>query len=244
MVAFGTGQELTEADSGDTAVQTVYAVMDYTRYRIQESGEDKGKALVDTTRRELPSPAASRADLMPQGVQDQPVSGDPRAGRIFWQLLNAPFNYCTRSPCGLNEKRGWYLDLPAERERVLDPIGFYGGGNLLEITSRVPATAVGLIAGDGQPIEACEQDPRPGQTYRTVLNILTGAAQKSRILDTNGDGQVTTDDAPASRSTAARQELRVPASDGAQLRQGSDGTTDRLQALPTRVLRPSWRHLK
>ncbi|QIL82681.1 hypothetical protein G7047_24145 [Diaphorobacter sp. HDW4A] len=244
LVAFGTGQELSETDSGDDSVQSVYSVMDYTRYRLQDSGADKGKAAVDASRSELPNPAASCAELMAQGVQSEALTGTAAASRTYWALQGAPFAYCLRMPCAVNEKKGWYLDLPADRERVLDPLSFYGGGNVLEIISRVPATTTSSETASGAPVEACEQDPRPGLTYRTLLHIATGAAQKARILDTNGDGQVSSEDAPASRATAARHELRLTAKGGAQTRQGSDGKTDRLEALPTRVLRPSWRQLK
>ncbi|MBF5005270.1 pilus assembly protein [Diaphorobacter caeni] len=246
LVAFGTGQELGEADSGDGSVQTVYSVMDYTRYRLEDSGVDKGKVAVDASRTGLPSPAASRAELMAQSVQGSLLTGASAGGRSYWALQGAPFTYCLRTPCSTDEKKGWYLDLPADRERVLDPLSFYGGGQVLEIISRVPATTIttGAGAASGAPVEACEQDPRPGLTYRTLLHIATGAAPKTRILDTNGDGRVTGEDAPASRATAARHELRLIAKGGAQMRQGSDDRTDRLEALPTRVLRPSWRQLK
>ena len=226
LIAFGTGQELSEADNADSAVQTVYSVMDYTRYVIQDSGADKGKVAVDATRKDLPGAASSRDELMSQSGAISAVAGG--SGRSFWTLQGAPFAYCTRTPCATGEKKGWYLDLPVGRERVLDPLGFYGGGNVLEIISRVPATSSG----------ACEQ------TFRTLLHIATGAPQKSRVLDTNGDGLVNAEDAPASRSTAASRELRLSSSNGRQTRQGSDGKTDRLDALPMRVKRPSWRHLK
>ena len=226
MIAFGTGQELTEADNTDSSVQTVYSVMDYTRYVIQDSGADKGKVAVDATRKDLPVAALSRDELTSQSGATSAVSGT--SGRSFWSLQGTSFAYCTRTPCDTGEKKGWYLDLPVERERVLDPLGFYGGGNVLEIISRVPATSSGT----------CEQ------TFRTLLDIATGAPQKSRVLDTNGDGLVNAEDAPASRSTAASRELRLSSSNGRQTHQGSDGKTDRLDALPMRVKRPSWRHLK
>lgn len=228
MVAFGTGQELTEADNTDSSAQTVYSVMDYTRYRIEDSGADKGKVAVDATRTELPTAAASRAELMAQSVPPKLVAtGNDRS---FWQLQGTPFSYCQRTPCAADERKGWYLDLPAARERVLDPLSFFGGGDVLEIISRVPANAT--------PAENC------GLSFRTLLDIITGMPQKSRILDTNGDGQVTVEDALASRATAAQQELRFPSSDGGQMRQGSDGKADRLQALRVRIVRPSWRQLK
>ncbi|MPN07808.1 hypothetical protein SDC9_155080 [bioreactor metagenome] len=136
---------------------------------------------------------------------------------------------------------------------MLDAPTFYGGGNLLEITSRVPATATvatsaaATTSGDSVPpllTEACEQDPRPGQTFRTLLNIATGMEPRTRTMDTNGDGRVTPDDALASRATTARHELRLPSSTGAQTREGSDGRTDHLEAPPTRMVRPSWRQLQ
>ncbi len=247
MLAFGTGQNLTEADAGDASVQSVYGIMDYARYVIQDSGADKGKVAIDTDRRNLPTVAQSREDLMPQGVQQGAgTSGSgTSAHKTFWQLQGTPFTYCTKTPCATGEKKGWYLDLPAERERVLDPLAFYGSGQILEIISRVPpTTATG--ATNGLPEEACEHDPRPGQTYRTLLSITAGTPPRSRTMDTDGDGRYTDSDAPASRTTAASRELRLTSiqRSGITVRKGSDGSSEPLRALPTRVARPSWRHLK
>ena len=230
MVAFGTGQALTEADRLDTAVQTVYSLMDYTRYQLLSEGEDRGKVVVDLTSKNLPERAASRTELMPQtvlgnsaaGLQGQGVS----AARSFWALSDSAFTYCLRTPCGANEKKGWYLDLPVQRERVLQSMGFYGGGHILEVISRVPAT-------NGQP----------GRAYRTLIHIAQGTSPRRRTMDTNGDGSYTTEDEPVARSTASEREMKFEFG-SKQLRVGDDGQTDVLGSIPTVVLRPSWRHLK
>ena len=49
MVAFGTGRNLTEGDRTDTSRQTIYSVLDNTRYKVIESGADKGKVAVDSS---------------------------------------------------------------------------------------------------------------------------------------------------------------------------------------------------
>ena len=84
MVAFGTGQELTEADRLDTAVQTVYSLMDYTRYQLLSEGEDRGKVAVDLTTKNLPERAASRTErtIGPRtGFSDDGNGPGPRPDR-------------------------------------------------------------------------------------------------------------------------------------------------------------------
>ena len=68
MVAFGTGRSLTEGDRTDTdSKQTVYSVLDNTRYKISLTGENKGKVVSQTSD---PTPATvSRSQLMSQMIE-------------------------------------------------------------------------------------------------------------------------------------------------------------------------------
>ena len=255
LVSFGTGRDLIEADRDDLAVQTVYTVMDYTRYALES-----GKATASAATATQPGVVASRAELKPQNIVKvdastgkttvastsadylaaQITGSGTSSARTFWAMDSADVNYCSAKPCAKDAYKGWYFDLPASRERVLEPLSFYDGSNVLEIISKVPGTA-----GDPDNVrdEGCERTEKLGQTYRTLINMVTGARPRVPLMDSNGDGQYSSADLHASRSTTAprAQKFRVG---NRQIRKGSDGVTDTYARIPQLQLRPGWRQLK
>ncbi len=52
-----------------------------------------------------------------------------------------------------NDKNGWYLDLPSTGERLLKPLDFYDGTNILTVYSQVPAKGSNVFDAS---IESCE----------------------------------------------------------------------------------------
>lgn len=247
MVAFGTGRNLTEGDRTDKSVQTVYSVLDNTRYTVESTGADKGRIKVKSSD-PTPSPVSNgRSDLLSQSVTSGTAAGATGAGaslgREFWKLTTEEVTYACDAGdtvCEAKIKKGWYLDLPVSGERVTKSISFYDGSNILEIMSEVPASGSATASGD----EVCAPQPSVAKPYRTLINISSGTPAKPPILDVNGDGAFkAADDGGYARMTASGKELRFATKD-LQLRKGSDGKVDKLAKLPELLLRPSWRQLK
>jgi len=247
MVAFGTGQNLTEADRSDTSIQTVYSILDNTRYQIESTGANKGKVKVKTSD-PTPATVGGRSDLVSQSVDGGTGTGtagsSASTGRSFWKLNSQEVTYaCKASDTGCTVKRGWYLDLPVAGERVTTSFDFYDGSNILEIISEKPASGSATASGE----EVCAPQPQAAKPFRTLIGIASGAAATPPIMDVNGDGAYTAADnvsgGVAARSTASSKELRFATKDK-QIRKGNDGKEDKLAKLPELLLRPNWRQLK
>ena len=250
MVAFGTGQNLTEADRSDTSTQTVYSVLDNTRYQIESTGTNKGKVKVKTSE-PTPATVGSRSSLVAQSVDGGSGAGTAgsgdSAGRSFWKLSSSEVTYaCAAGDTSCSVKKGWYMDLPVAGERVTTSFDFYDGSNILEILSEKPASGSATASGE----EVCAPQPQAAKPYRTLINITSGSPATPPIMDVNGDGAYTaadniggTNGAVAARSTASSKELRF-ATKNQQIRKGNDGKVDKLAKLPELLLRPNWRQLK
>ena len=231
MVAFGTGRSLTEADRSDTSVQSFYAVLDPTRYKLVTTA-GKQYVAVDTT---------DPATLLPVGsgvanLQQQSVSGTALAGgvgRDFWTVSQNDVAYS-----GANAKKGWYLNLPERGERLLAQMSFYDDSNVIELVTTVPST------GGNSDQESCEPPPQSSRSYRTLLNIMDGKRPTVQVMDTNGDGGYNAQaDGYASRMSAAGAENRATTKTR-QIRIGADGRNDALARMPELPLRPTWRQLQ
>lgn len=241
MVAFGTGQDLTETDRTDRSTQSIYSILDNTRYSIALTGSDQGKVKIDTSN-PTPETVNGRSNLVAQSVDTSSMTAGSNAsqGRSFWKLSSQQVNYiCGDSSTSCSVKKGWYMDLPVSGERVTTSLDFYDGSNILEIISAVPASGSATASGE----EVCAPSPQAAQPFRTLIDIATGAPAKPPILDINGDGIYNATDAGYARMTASSKELRF-ATKGEQIRKGNDGKVDKLNKLPSLLLRPNWRQLK
>ncbi len=244
MVAFGTGQNLTVNDRADTSVQTVYSVLDNTRYEIDNTIGNKGKVKIKTSS-PTPATAGGRSDLQAESVTGGTGSGTAgagaSAGRSFWKLSSTEVVYSCEGVTGsCTVKKGWFMDLPVAGERVTTSFDFYDGGNTLEVISEKPASGSATASGE----EVCAPQPQAAQPFRTLINIASGSAAKPPIMDVNGDGAYTAaDDGGYARMTASGKELRFSTKDK-QIRKGNDGKQDKLAKLPELMLRPGWRQLK
>jgi type IV pilus assembly protein PilY1 len=233
MVAFGTGRSLTEADRTDTSVQSVYSVLDNTRYKLVS-----GKVVIDDS---VVTPAALGSGVT--NLQQQTVSANSIAGsdssstRTFWTVSQNNVAYT-----GAGKKSGWYMNLPMSGERVLAQMYFYDESNNIELISEVPAS------GGGTAGETCAGTSTAVQKYRTLLNIMDGKRPSVQVMDTNGDGFYKATDGGTSRMTASAAENRVTTR-ASQIRIGKGSTTstntiDKLARLPEIPLRPNWRQLQ
>lgn len=235
MVAFGTGQSLTEEDRSERAVQSVYSVFDNTRYAVAASGADQGKVTPAAT--PVPAAVSGRSALVAQGVDSssQTAGTETAASRTFWRLSSNDVSYaCAANAASCTARKGWYMDLPVSGERVTTNIDFYDGSNLLEIISEVPASGSATAAGE----EICAPTPQAAQPFRTLIHIASGKPPSVPVMYMGaGYG------ARFARMTASTKELRV-STKTEQLRMGNDGKNDRLARLPEVLIRPSWRQLK
>lgn len=238
MVAFGTGQNLTEDDRSDKSAQSVYSILDNTRYTIVASGASKGKVAIASS--PTPATAGTRSSLVSQAVNmgSKKAGEGISAGRDFWKLTTQEVTYaCPASPGSCVAKKGWYLDLPVPGERVTSSLDFYDGSNILEIISEMPASGSATASG----VEICAPTPQAAQPFRTLINIASGQPVSVPVMNT-GSGYVP-ETVNYARMTASSKELRL-STKTEQIRKGNDGKDDKLARLPEVLIRPSWRQLK
>ncbi|WP_343589910.1 PilC/PilY family type IV pilus protein [Paracidovorax wautersii] len=240
MVAFGTGQNLTENDRTDQSVQSIYSILDNTRYTIETTGSNKSKVKVATTDPQ-PTTVGGRSSLVLQSVDDgtKANGSGTSTGRSFWKLTNTEVAFACPSNAGsCVPKKGWYMDLPVAGERITTGFDFYDGSNLLEISSEVPASGSSTASGQ----EVCAPSPQAAQPFRTIINIVSGKAPTPPVMSINGS-TYTAESANYARMTASGKELRI-ATKTDQIRKGSDGKIDKLARLPQMLARPNWRQLQ
>ncbi len=168
---FGTGRNLTEADRSSNSQQTIYSILDKSRYTVSGGYV----TLVDADN--IPETDSRNADLMvAQAVTTQ--VGDTR----YYQTSSNEVDYAAG-------RRGWYVDLPVSRERVLaDPELFLG--QLAIVSSYVPKA--------GSSANRCNLDAKTGQNWLNVINMITGKPPSQPVFaDT---------DSRASRALFSRSE--------------------------------------
>lgn len=243
MVAFGTGQNLSEGDRTDISTQTVYSILDNTRYEIESTGSNKGLVKVKASA-PTPTVVSGRSELVSQSVTGGAGSGTAGSGvsasRAFWKLTTQEVTYkCEPAATGCEVKSGWYMDLPVPGERITATLDFYDGSNLLEIISEKPASGSASASGE----EVCAPQPQAARPFRTIIGIASGKGPTPPILDVNGDGAYEAADKDYARMTASPKELRL-STKTEQVRKGNDGKEDRMAKLPELLLRPGWRQLK
>ncbi|MCW5654095.1 PilC/PilY family type IV pilus protein [Hydrogenophaga sp.] len=156
---FGTGQHLQEIDSTLAQTQTIYSVWD-------KSGFDRQNGrltILDTD----PIPATmGRQSLVRQEVIQWPAETPATA-----DMAPATHQVSTERSVAYSRgdqavsARGWYLDLPRSRERVLQAPVYFEGQKAL-IASTVPADP-----GTG---ERCEAGVRQDEHWFSVLNVISG----------------------------------------------------------------------
>ena len=132
---------------------------------------------------------------------------------------------------GAGARRGWFLDLPLARERVLHNPGWFDG-DLIDVWSVVPAAGPPADGDLALPIES---------RHRNILDIFHGTAPRTRLyphLPAGLDGS---------------HPSRVPAGPSLALEDASRQTpvtapglqaAPPLQRLPDVLLRPAWRQLR
>lgn len=246
MVAFGTGRNVARNDPESTNVNTLYSVLDNTRYRYIKDSNPKrleihpGKTCQTSDGPKcinVPAPeplGAGVANLHQQTTTE--VSGSQQA-----TLGKAPLDAAK-----WNDKKGWYLDLPSTGERLLKPLDFYDGTNILTVYSQVPAKGSNVFDAS---IESCETGSVDDERqYRTFINIMDGATPSIQLMAV-ADG---IDDIMVRRQVRKGAHAMVTSKDkntdlSSCVGDKCDATLlekEELNRMPETTSRPSWRQMQ
>ncbi len=254
MVAFGTGRNAAKTDPDNVDVQTLYSVLDNTRYR--EISTSLGKRLevhpgggsCPTGDDCVPAPTALGIGVVTAKLAAREFVDD---GDFAWiKELDE------LKPSTWANHNGWYLDLPAVGERLLKPMEFYDASNLLTVWSQVPAKG-----SDVDPnVESCESTTVDAERqYRTFTNIMDGKAPSVAVVDKSGDGKfliangdgvnIGTATSPKWVSFSRAKVAKGPHSiikknkyENVDI--DAKNNKETLAAMPEESLRPSWRQIQ
>lgn len=250
MVAFGTGRNLTANDRNTSItqnVQTLYSVLDNTRYRMKS---DKNSLEVHPGAGTCPSGSDCVPKPTPVGTMNS--TGKLLAKQSISQLSGATNDdaIVTANDNLTSENwkdfKGWYLDLPATGERLLKPMQFFDGSNILAVYSESPS---GTKNAESDNInESCipvKVDTSAGAQWRTLINIMDGKRPTIQLFDTNGDGFYNSADGNVSRTAVKTgTPLLITKRDRIADLTGGGGARDTLARMPEQSTRPSWRQIK
>ncbi|RYF31801.1 MAG: pilus assembly protein PilY [Comamonadaceae bacterium] len=246
MVAFGTGRNIATDDPQNANKQNLYSVLDNTSYKLIGAKKDRIAVCSSTSDPACSELVKSVDDLPAPVTQSGLVQRQIPVGSVFTRDGHQFWTIDASTTLDWNTHKGWYMDLPETRERLLKPMDFYDSSNMLSVFSQVPAKGSLLDPS----VEACEAGSVDKERqFFTLINIMDGKRPSVQILDTNGDGKYNlTSDMGASR-------VSVTAGSHTMIQRGSiirltgkkpDGTDDNLdnQTFPEQSMRPSWRQLR
>lgn len=248
MVAFGTGRNLTANDRRTDItqnVQTLYSVLDNTRYRMN----------TDKTALEV-HPGAGDCDTAPDTCVPTPApvgtmanDGKPLAKQTIatidgdFATINATQEL---KKATWKDYKGWYLDLPFTGERLLKPMQFFDGSNILAVYSESPS---GTKNSESDNInESCvpvKVDTSAGSQFRTLVNIMDGKLPSVQLVDYDNNGIYNADDKKVARAPVKTgTPVLITKRDRIQDLTGGGGARDTLNRMPEQSMRPSWRQVK
>ena len=162
-----------------------------------------------------------------------------RDGRQFWTVdIKTALNWTTH--------KGWFMDLPETRERLLKPMSLYDGSNLLTVYSQVPAKGSRLDPN----VETCEAGSVDKERqYLTFINIMDGKRPSVQIMNTDGiNGYSLTADKGASRISLTGGAQTMIKRGDKMIHTGKDDAgnnrNDEFALMPEQSMRPTWRQLR
>lgn len=249
MVAFGTGRNLTENDRRTDItqnVQTLYSVLDNTRYRMNA---DNTSLEVHPGTGDCASAPANCVPT-PAPVGTMAIDGKPLAKQAItavdsdgYGTVNATQELKKET---WNDYKGWYLDLPFAGERLLKPMQFFDGSNILAVYTESPS---GTKSSESDNInESCvpiKVDTSAGTMFRTLVNIMDGKKPSVQLVDYNNDGLYNASDDSVNRAPVnPGSPLLITKPNNIVDLTGGGGERDTLARMPEQSTRPSWRQLK
>ena len=145
--------------------------------------------------------------------------------------------------------KGWYLDLPFAGERLLKPMQFFDGSNILAVYSESPS---GTKNSESDNInESCvpvKVDTSAGSQFRTLINIMDGKLPSVQLVDYDNNGIYNVDDKKVARAAVKTgtpllitKRDRIADETGGGLGAGKNNNLNRM---PEQSMRPSWRQLR
>ena len=164
-VLFGTGRNLQDADRTSTATQTIYSVWDKGTYSFPDgvlTAADSGNI------------TTGRSALVQQTVLGA-VTSTASGSEAATDYYNTSENSVAYSRADNTAKRGWYMDLPLSRERVLANPQLFEGQKVI-ISSTAPKTGV---SG-----ETCDFDAVTEDNLINVFNMISGSPSATPVFST------------------------------------------------------------
>ncbi|QIL83629.1 pilus assembly protein PilC [Diaphorobacter sp. HDW4A] len=235
MVAFGTGMNITTTDPENTKVQTLYSVLDNTRYKAVgkhvEVCTASGDADCKITSDETPK-SVTFDKLLKRGLDDTAITGSDRNFWVEDKTTNGELNWAVY--------KGWYMDLTETSERLLKQMSYYDASNILAVFTQVPAKGTNDKAAE--TIESCTYTSVDKERqYLTLVNIMDGKKPSIPVFDVDGDGAYTGDDGggiktkinPGAQTLIDKKDTIIPTND-----------TLEMAPMPVNSLRPTWRQLR
>lgn len=245
MVAFGTGRNVSQGDPNSVTVQTLYSVLDNTRYSVVTTTLGKRLQIHPGAGTCSPVPAA---DCVPTPTAlGTGVTNAKLAQQKITTLSNATYatvdvqdDLKTSSWSSYN---GWYMDMPAVGERLLKPLEFFDGSNILVVYSQVPAKGSANVNANVESCDATSVDDE--RQYRTLVNIMDGKRPTVQLVDMNNDGIYNAaGDLGVSRVQVTKGPHNLITKGDKVIDINKDNGKENLARMPEQSLRPSWRQMQ
>ena len=242
MVAFGTGRNVSQDDAASVDVQTLYSVLDNTRYRVVSTA--KGKRLqVHPGGGTCPGGASC---VPAPAVLGEGVTNAKLAQQKITELSGSDFSTVDvvddLKKSTWDKHNGWFLDLPAVGERLLKPTEFYDGSNILAVWSQVPAKGADVDPN----VESCTSASVDAERqFRMLINIMDGKRPSVQLLDMNADGYYNAvADKGVSRTAVSKGAHNLITAGSKIIDIDTKNNRTALARMPEQSLRPSWRQVK
>lgn len=244
MVSVGTGRNVTTADPSNTDVQTLYSVIDNTRYLVTLNNDDKKNYVSihpGNTEKSIPAPITVGLGVANLSQQKIDTTNKYTGENISVNRDFVGMETQKTSAIDWSKHKGWYMDFPETGERLLKPLDLYDGSNILAVYSQVPAKGSNARVD----VESCESTTVDAERqYLTLINIMDGQRPSVQLMDLNGDGLYNS----LTDKNVSRQKIEKGAHtrivDGKHIKDIGKEEEFNLARMPEQSMRPSWRQLK